>query len=344
MTRILSRGIILATLASAALLCLSCDDANNPDLPPYHVAATFIPTGSPQDVYAKGPIVAIAQGHFGFMVLNWRDLSRPETLYTYDISDGANCTSVVLDTLHKYVGALAAGDQHGPYLCTDYTSDTGAYVEAMFIGLGDPISDFEVNATQDTIAFWSNDLTASDSRLKGNRFYWSASELRWRSVPNGSTEYVSGRRQLLGFGERGDGIFAIALGESGMMLFNGTTGDSLGSVDTPGIAYGCAWSGNYIVVADEYQVVIIDAANVNRPVIASTLSIPNADRLRKVAVDGSYAFALDEFDGLYVVDISNPHDPHYVQLLELYDPTSVYTDNGRVYATDLGRGVVVYTR
>ena len=82
----------------------------------------------------------------------------------------------------------------------------------------------------------------------------------------------------------------------------------------------------------------------DNPQVISELRIPNADRMRRIVVDGPYACLMDEFDGVYVVDVSNPFFPQYAQLLELFDPTSIATDNNRLYVTDQGNGLVIYTR
>jgi hypothetical protein len=63
-----------------------------------------------------------------------------------------------------------------------------------------------------------------------------------------------------------------------------------------------------------------------------------------VTVDGPYACVADDIEGVYIVDISNPFAPHYVQLLDMHDATAVSAANGVLYVTGPETGLSVFQR
>jgi hypothetical protein len=81
-----------------------------------------------------------------------------------------------------------------------------------------------------------------------------------------------------------------------------------GSVDLPEACEGCdlAVAGSYAYVADWAGLVIIDISIPTAPTIVTTVSSTTpAD----VALQGSYAYVTDEYQGMNVIDISNPAAP-----------------------------------
>jgi hypothetical protein len=214
-------------------------------------------------------------------------------------------------------------------------------------GVGGPMGGFTVRAVHsaegDTMAYWWTDLTSSDWRLGSISRTRSPGASSWQVAPN-CPEFRPPHGQPRGIDIRADGLLALASADAGITIYDTYGCRMKDTLDTPGIAYACAWAGDFVVIADEYRITIVDATNPESLTLAGSLDVPGASRMRKVAVDGNYAALADEYDGIYIVDISNPHAPQYVQLLSLEDPTAVAALNGRIYATDRSLGLVIYSR
>ncbi len=91
----------------------------------------------------------------------------------------------------------------------------------------------------------------------------------------------------------------------------------VGSVDTPGTAYGVYVTDSYAYVADDDGgLQVIDVTNPESPVIVGSVGMQYSGRARGVHVSGSYAYVVNDLDdfqnpalSLEVIDISNPESP-----------------------------------
>lgn len=82
----------------------------------------------------------------------------------------------------------------------------------------------------------------------------------------------------------------------------------VGSVDTPGLAWEVALSGNYAYVADDSSgLQVIDISDPANPVIVGAVATP--DDALGIALSGNYAYVADWSSGLQVIDISDPTNP-----------------------------------
>ena len=112
-------------------------------------------------------------------------------------------------------------------------------------------------------------------------------------------------------------------------------------------AEGVAVSGNYAYVADGTNGLrIIDVSNPSSPSEAGSYA-PSGFWATRVAVEGSYAYVAggynvgDEataWDGLGIIDVSDPANPDHVGTYEMYDqpayPYDVVVDGGFAYIID----------
>jgi len=95
----------------------------------------------------------------------------------------------------------------------------------------------------------------------------------------------------------------------------------VGSITTPGIAYGVSVLDDYAYVADSSAMLIIDISNPSQPVIINSITINN--RIKDVFVKGDYAYiAEDDIGSLWIINISNPDTP-FVE--------SIYLTENRIY-------------
>ena len=344
----MKRTLWWVVLASAALVMNGCDAPNEPDLPlkAYHLDRVIGLEGVPEDVCARGQWVAVANGSFGAVVFDISNPVAPVRLYDYAAAPLSVCTNVTLDTLHHYLAVVTDPADGLNYQVFAFLAGD-SQPNLSLNGIGTPIADFAVQtsrgATGDTMTYWATDLTPSDWFLVSVALARPSDTVQWQNDISCPT-FRPSRGHPRGFDIRGDGMLAVAVDDGGIVIYDTDRCRMTDTVNTAGIAYACAWAGDYVVVADEYRVTIVDATNPDDITLASSLDVPGASRLRKVAVDGRYAALADEYDGIYVVDISNPHTPQYVQLLSLEDPTGVAALNGRIYATDRSQGLVIYSR
>jgi len=345
----MKRTLWWVVFALAALTINGCDEPNEPDLPrkAYHLDRVIGLEGLPEDVCARGRWVAVANGTFGAAVFDVSDGAHPVRIFDYVASIYSQCTNVTLDTVHRYLAAWTdPSDVYNYQIFAFVPGDSQPHLR--LDGLGTPMGGFTCRAVHsaagDTMSFWFTDLSPTDWRMASIVRTRLSDTSAWEVMTSPCPEFRGPHGKPHGLDIRADGMLALANEDAGLVVYNTFTCHMSDTIDTPGIAYACAWAGDYVVVADEYRVTIVDASNPDDITLAASLDIAGASRLRKVAVDGRYAALADEYDGIYVVDISNPHTPQYVQLLSLEDPTGVAALNGRIYATDQSLGLVIYSR
>lgn len=340
--------VILSLGAALALIMTGCDEPNEPDLPkiPYSLTAVLPTASIANDVSASGNHVAVSTYLHGVFVLDMSDPGHPDTLFTFhDFAIDNHSTMVGIDEQHHYVVIRTVSQNDwGQIAVFDYTKDSLAEAWVVSIGGNGPFSDYEIESHPDTVRFWGTDTTPSDYILTVFGLCRPDSETPWAYCPQNGVLYNVLHGTLGGFGRRDDNMIAVALGEYGIHIHNGRTQQPVSDLYTPGFAGDCAWSGDYIFVADRFHVTVVDASAPESPRIAAVLSIPNADRLKKILIDGDYALVMDEYDGVYVVNISNPLAPEYIQRLDLLEPVSIAVSNGRLYVVDEALGLVVYSR
>jgi hypothetical protein len=106
----------------------------------------------------------------------------------------------------------------------------------------------------------------------------------------------------------------VAAYEDGFLVIditNPASSQIVGSVDTPGSAYGVAVSGMHAYVADYSSgLQVIDITNPASPQIVGSVDTPGF--AYGVAVSGMHAYVADYGSGLQVIDITNPASPQIV--------------------------------
>jgi hypothetical protein len=344
----MKRTLWWVVLAFAALTINGCDEPNEPDLPklPFRLIAVH-PVGTvPRDVDASGNHVAVATNGSGTFVLDMTDAAHPDTLFVYDdIPQDVQCTTTRIDVLHHYVMVrTSASTNFGQMPLFDYTKSTldSAYVTQV-AGNG-YFSDYVVKAHEDSIYFWGGDVGGGDLSVTVFGLCRSGSGVPWSFCPQNGAVFSPAHSTLNGFDVSESNVLAVAVGQYGVHLHNGTSRQPITDFHTPGIAEDCAWKGNYLFVADRYHLTVVDASTPSEPQVIATLTIPSADRLTSVALSGDYACMMDDNDGIYIADVSNPHDPKYVQKFDLTEAAAIAVAGDRLYAIDESDGLLVYSR
>ena len=119
--------------------------------------------------------------------------------------------------------------------------------------------------------------------------------------------------------------------------------DSIGWVETPGAAYDVVYQDGYLFVADYFGgLVVIDAADPTNMTLAAQVVPRGADRCVKVIVDGTFAVLMDQYDGLFVFDVSVPTSPVILEQIDLPEPRGMEFSGGRLLVTDESRGLMIF--
>ncbi|HDH57452.1 MAG TPA: hypothetical protein ENF16_02470, partial [Bacteroidetes bacterium] len=92
----------------------------------------------------------------------------------------------------------------------------------------------------------------------------------------------------------------------------------LGLVATPGLSYGGALAGNYIIVADAFEgLSVVEATDPAAMNFISNLDL--GGNCRDLEVSGDYAYCAADAAGLVIVNIGDPYNPQIESSLVLDD-------------------------
>ena len=328
---------VLLLLVMTALFLVACDEPNDADIPPqpYRLVGSYSTPSPVLDISVSGNRAAVAVGYLGYDIL---DVTDPASLIRVDslrmTGNGAVCQAVAIDASNSLVGSSST-DFGDPNVIYDYLRD------ARVSGFGATgVSDMNFFARQDTADFWYA-LSGTDIRISSVQLV--RTDTAWYGVPSATWSPSNGSSRMEHFSIRADGILALAY-QAGIHFHNVITLESVHDFMAPGIAFDCGWSGDYLIVAAEYYLLIYNVADLHNPALVSQLEIRNADRLQRVAVDGPFAAVMDDSDGIFIVDISNVWAPKVVQSISLIEPTVVEAGDGRFYIGDEVRGMLIYAR
>ena len=141
----------------------------------------------------------------------------------------------------------------------------------------------------------------------------------------------------------------IAASDYGLMIVNVSDPQHPAEASTFStyVAEGVAVSGNYAYIADGTNGLrIVDVSNPSSPSEAGSYA-PSGFWANRVTVEGSYAYVaagyntgdpVTAWDGLAVIDVSDPSNPDHVGTYEMYDqpayPYDVVVDSGFAYMVD----------
>ena len=113
----------------------------------------------------------------------------------------------------------------------------------------------------------------------------------------------------------------------------------IGTCDTPGRGYRLDVSGHYAYVADNDSLIIIDISDPGNPRRAA--AIAGRDEVSDVVVRGNYAYVADYYEGLTVVDISNPLHPAIAGYKDTQRAVRLELKDDIAYIGDFGDGVTL---
>ena len=342
-----SRFVRRAAFGALALISLAaavgCDDRNDPDTPStvYHLKKTIATPGVAQNVDVKGDLLAVAASSAGTYVYNVSDAENPAQIFHFVPAGELYTEFVSLDAVNGFVlsmcaPSLAPGDKYPIHRLADSTRIGGA---AFTSGTREVM----IAAEPSHFVAWKLEQAARGVVYSQYCFLPDSNEWRPDYCDDFYIDYNAAFGLPRGFDIR-DSLFAIAQDNYEIRVHNYLTGDVEALVQTPGDPYDCAWYGDYVLVADNYTLTVIDVADFSAASVVRTYGISGADRLQKIVVDGHYAILLDDSDGLYIVNVSDPLHPVLEQSISLPEVSSVSASNGVLVASDEQLGVLIYQR
>lgn len=338
------RALIGALVLVAALAVISCDERNEADIPPvvYTLKHNIVTAGVAQYVSLQEDLLAVAATRAGTYVYNVSNPNSPEEVFHFTPPGELYSIFAAIDAVNGLVFTVAEPDVAFGDKYPIHDLATGERIGgATFSGGSQEValvtSDGEFTA-------WRTDQSAGDG-LAGSSYCFNADSGQW--LPTYCTffnnSYIPAFSKLRGF-DVNDSLFVIAHNNYEVRIFNSLTGHLSQPALTPGDPQDCAWYGDYILIADNFYLTVLNASEIDTPVVVKSMAIPGADRLQRIVVDGDHAVILDDADGLYVVNVADPMNPVLEQTISLPEPTYVTAYNGTMVASDEQLGVLIYQR
>jgi len=114
----------------------------------------------------------------------------------------------------------------------------------------------------------------------------------------------------------------------------------IGSYDTSGQAGGVYVSGDYAYISDgnSGDLLIFDVSDPTSPFLKGVFD--TASPCQGIFVSGSYAYFCSG-STLFIVDVSNPSDPHAVASVIFFDPHDVFVRGNYAYVSDMHEGLYI---
>ncbi|MDP8206756.1 MAG: hypothetical protein P9L92_08855 [Candidatus Electryonea clarkiae] len=356
-------AVLMMTFSLLFLQC--CGNPNNPiisdSVEPYTVLS-ITPT------YSFPNNVAISNGKL-YLAQNF-----PEVLI-YDFSNTGTLTLIdtLIDDVEDPVHFIGVAEDMN-ILFVNYKSNTRAYWldELLFTNFefgSSKVRDLlAVSRTDTVVSEYDNDyhsadvamlLTADsdaeDAFAKDYIFYDSleyndSTRYDFRHVRQAVGLHYSGQAPLgLAFASGYDTLvvgladFGVGVADMSNTLGQSDHGDWIGFADTPGEATHLKAEGGYAYVADGIAgLAIVDISDLLAPEYVTSWRIDGLDHAVDIAIHGNALALLDQFDGVYLLNISDPENPVHVGEYLVREPTSVtFSDEGFLVITSHGEGLTI---
>ncbi|MBS1262787.1 MAG: hypothetical protein MAG453_02151 [Calditrichaeota bacterium] len=144
----------------------------------------------------------------------------------------------------------------------------------------------------------------------------------------------------------GTDVVAVGLLDYGVGIANvspetAVDGEWLSDVDTPGEASAIVYGDGYLFVADGVAgMTVIDVSDRFAPEVVASWKIEGVDHVVNVALSQHRLAVVDQFDGVYFLDVSDPEDPEYKGAYEVREPTdAVFVENNILLVTSRLEGI-----
>lgn len=302
--------------------------------------------GIANDVYVVGDRVFIADNEQGVTIWNVSNLSSPRIVDTIPTIGGALMAkySSLTDLLFVVENTPSGG-------ITAYQCSTKMRLVTLYDrGVAD--FTFQELSHSDSLVVAEVDGGLGASRGEGYRFHKLYRDLSlgiWMddlrgsylpSVGNYKGLYLYGDTTFIAYGEFGVDILRVNYG-----VFGNFPVERLGSTDTPGNAVSIALnrSREYALVADYHKgLAIVDVSDRRSPRFVRSVKPEGFNRSFKVMAVGDTAYVLEQYWGVYAVDVSEPQSPRVIALHQTGRPTGIFvTSDHTLFISDEWRGLLI---
>jgi len=334
----------LGALALISLAFVGCDERNDADVPAtiYHLQKQMVLPGTALFVDLQGDMLAVAAASAGTYLFNVADPATPSEVFHYTPVASLYAAQTAYDPVTQHIVTINMGAGPGDRFPIHAIPSGQRLGIATVSGA---IVDLQFGSTEERLDLWTLDGSGDNDGLVLTSFCYDSlsGEYEFNCVGD-RFGYSNADLFMRGF-DRKDTLFAIAASDHRVRIHNSRVAfvDPI-TVNVSGDARDCAWYGNYLLVADNFSLDIIDISDLSAPEEVGRYVIQGADRLQEIDIDGSYAVLLDDADGVYVVDISNPVAPKVVQSISLPEVSRISVDDGMLAIADQQLGVLIYTR
>ena len=237
---------------------------------------------------------------------------------------------------------LLSGDGNAIVVQGDYAYLATGHIDLVY-DVSDPVNPARVG--QYSIYF----LEGHGIYVSGSLAYVAAGKFRIFNVSDpGSPSIISEISRLVNLANDvyvvGDVTAYLATDTVGIEIWDVTTPaapDSLGTLDTPGTAYGIHVVGNIAYVADGLSGLrLIDISNPTAPAEVGFYDTPGT--AQDVFVHGDLAYLADGVAGVRVLDISDPTSPVEVGSYNTPgDARDIFVANDLIFVADGSPGLVI---
>ncbi len=337
--------ILLVSLLPVFMI--SCGDPETASLPPdgseaYRVLGSIRTWGDPYDIAFHGNTAYVAENEAGVGVYDFSIPSAPSVVDTFFLADPLPTRGVEivpemnamilnvkrpiggvvllrwLDSLETQVittyqwGSSIENDLHA-FMRQDTVlsrwDHTYHYVDMMQLLIADPTTD---DAIQKRVFYL-------DSLIEDGQF-----QRRWmilNDINSDGFTFNSSPPEGIALMDSPDTI-AVAMADLGVCAGSvhrrHSPGVWLGHVDTPGEAMKLRYQAPYIFVADgNAGLAVIDAGNIEQLELVASWDYDGSDHVDQLDLDDYRLMLVDQYDGVFFLDVSDPLHPRYVGTYEV---------------------------
>ena len=340
-------------LTALILLLLSCGERKDAvtSQPGYEIVATIPPIGIFRHIFidevnSRG---FLAADYMGVLVLDLSNPASPSIIDTLknDLIDGGVGSTYYSDStdiiyIEIIPSATGVGKHIRGFKLTDF--DPSSY--PLFTRGSPPVEKFMVREfNRDSLGITLTDsihlyIADTDEIEKLDRTTMFRLDSTYTFLRNASYNL----QKVYDFDIQ-DSYAYIAINELGMAILNLESNYILpvvGSFDSEGFCRGIEVQGDYCYMADRsWGLQVLDISNPAAPLRIANLLFPGSQDFIKVRVLNDRAVALDQYDGIFAVDISNPADPRLMFSFDTVTPTDVAITADYIYVVDEDAGLII---
>jgi hypothetical protein len=331
-------AMVLLVILLIVFLIIGCGERNSPiaPSPSFRLLGEIQTPGWAEDVAAFNDTVYVADNLGGIAVIDIHDISNP----TY-VESWPSPRLVKMIKLAPINRLLLTYESSGSAGMKIYSIDQKAMVSEGGSSGARDIALLEFPEAPGS--FWAFATDISDGLL-GNKYVYS--QAYWL-VEDAISPFLPPLGEYRGMELVGDSLIFACLDERGVIAvgvdLNLSSTDSIGWADTPGAARDVVYQDGYLYIADYFNgLIVMDASDPTNLQVVDQVTPRGASRCTKVAVDGETVAVLDDFDGIYLFNISVPYAPVYMDLINLPEPSGLSFYNGLLLTTDEALGLSIY--